>query len=323
MDVTRFLGQPFLDESSSLPLDRPFTARTAYDEAGLTWRELAWLVSHGFLRHPIRDVYVAAQLQDSIRLRCECLRLVVPADAVVVDRHAGWLHGATMVLAPGEHLKLQPISIFLPAGRGRLRNPLSDSGERTLRPDDVVELEGLRMTTPIRTAWDLGRHRWPERSLAAMDQMLRLGAFTREQLIAGVERFRGMRWVRTLRVTAQYVDGRAESPPESVLRLRWIEVGLPTPQPQLEVWADGQFLARLDLANEMLRFAAEYDGAEWHSSPEQLEHDRDRRRDVEEHDWLVQPFTKDNVFGRAENAHQLLVAGVDEARRRFGIRLPH
>ncbi len=319
MNIDSLHGQAFLPPSFPLPLDQPFTYRTALREAGLTSRDLQRLVTEGFLRRPIKGVYVATQIGDSLDLRCACLRLMVPADAVVTDRHAGWVHGAEMVLAPNEHLELSPVRIFLPAGRGRLRNELADSGERTFNPDDIVELNGLRVTTPIRTAWDLGRNRWPERSLSALDQMLRLGAFTKEELTFGVGRFRRMRWVTVLRVMAPLADGRAESPPESVLRLRWIEVNLPAPIPQLEVWDGADFLARLDLANEELRFAAEYDGAEWHASPEQQAHDRARRRAAQDRaDWWIRPFVKENLFGPTQNAERMLIEGAAEARRKAG-----
>ncbi len=323
MKLAHLLQQPFLAADFPLPLDRPFTYRTAHKEAGIDSNDLSWLVGHGLLRRPIRNVYVAAQVPDSIELRCACLLLVVPPDAVVCDRHAGWMHGAEMVLAPGEHLALAAIRIFLPAGRGRLRNGLADSGERTFRRDDLTEINGVRVTTPIRTAWDLGRNRWTDRSIAAMDQMLRLGAFGTEELVAGVERFRGMRWVRVLRVIAPLADGRAESPPESVLRLRWIETLQFAPIPQFEVWQDHTFLARLDLASEELRWGAEYDGAEWHSSPDQQAHDRERRQQCEQRArWLITPFRKENLFGPHQDAERLLRVGAAEARARFGIRLP-
>ena len=53
---------------------------------------------------PVRGVYHAAQLADGLELRIACLRLVVPEDAVITDRTAGWLHGAPMILAPNDHL---------------------------------------------------------------------------------------------------------------------------------------------------------------------------------------------------------------------------
>lgn len=317
MDFTPLLGQPFLGPAFPLPLDRPFTTAEARYEAGLSYRDLKWLVDEGFLRHPVKGVYVAAQLGDSTSLRVQCLRLVVPEDAVVCDRHAGWLHGAEMALAPNEHVNVMPICVFLPPGR-RLRNELTDGGERKLEPSDITEVDGLLVTTPIRTTWDLGRTRWTDRSIAGMDQMLRLGVFSKEELLAGIERFRGMRWVTVLRVVAPHTDGRAESPPESVLRLRWIETYLPAPIPQFEVWSAGEFLARLDLANEQLRYAAEYDGAEWHSSPGQLEHDRLRRALVREQEgWHITPFTKENLFGPHQDADRVLRREIAEAGRRI------
>lgn len=315
MRTSELHGLRHLPEGYPLPIDRPFTYRTAQREAGLSGRDLQWLVANEFLTRPLRGVYADARLPDSIGLRLASLRLVVPPDAVVCDRHAGWAHGADMVLAPGEHLALGAIRVFLPAGRGRLRNELADSGERAFRPDDVVEVDGLRLTTPIRTAWDLGRQRWPERSIAAMDQLLRLGAFSKQELVAGVERFRGMRWVRVLRAVAPLTDHRAESPPESVLRLRWIETLPFAPTPQYEVWDDGEFLARLDLANEQWRFAAEYDGAEWHSSEEQRLHDRARRELCSERGgWVIVPVRKENLYGPAQDAEARLRAGARRAR---------
>lgn len=319
MNLDHLLGEPFLPADFPLPRDAPFTYRTARGEAGLSSENLHWLVAHGFLWRPVKGVYVDTLVPDSIELRCACLRLIVPEDAVVVDRHAGWLHGAEMTLEPNEHLNLAQIRVFLPAGRGRLRNGLADSGERTFLPADLMELGGLRLTTPIRTAWDLGRNRWPERSLAAMDQLLRTDLFTKEELVAGVERFKGARWVTTLRGMAHLADGRAESPPESILRLRWIEAHLPTPVPQLEVRQDGELLARLDLGNEELLYGAEYDGAEWHSTEEQQAHDRRRRKACEEQaGYLVDAFTKSNLWGATANVEQVLRASIAEARRRVG-----
>lgn len=320
MRRTDLEGLPFLPTGFPLPLDAPFTRATAHREAGLTPHQLAWLVEQGFLRRLLRNVYVATPVADSLDLRCAALRLVVPQDAVVCDRHAGWLHGAEMVLAPNEHLHLAPIRVFLPAPGRRLRNVLADSGERTFARDDVVELNGLRVTSPLRTTWDLGRQRYAEPSLAAMDQMLRLGLFSAAELAAGVPRFKGMRWVTVLRTMVAYVDGRAESPPESILRLRWLQAHLPTPVPQLEVFdAEGTFLARLDLANEALAFAAEYDGDEWHSSPDQLQHDRERRALVEaETPFRIAAVRKENLFGPRADVEAVLRRGIAEARRGRG-----
>ena len=320
MDVRRFLDQPLLDDSFPLPTRAPFTVAEARDE-GLTHRQLKALIDSGHLRRPIRGVYLASQAGDSPRLRAACIRLVVPDGAVVCDRHAGWLHGAEMALAPNEHLELRPLSIFRLRGMGRLRNDLSASGERDLRPADVEEIEGILVTSAIRTAWDLGRQRLREDAIAGLDSMLRLGVFSKDELLDGVNRFAKQRWITRLRELAPLADPKAASPGESVLRLRWIDCGLPTPQLQVEVWADGVLIAVLDIANEDVRYAAEYDGAEWHSSPEQREHDRRRREAASRERWHIDAFTKSAVFGSHRTVDSDLHAGLVQARRAYGARV--
>jgi hypothetical protein len=313
VDLRPLIGQPFLDSRFPLPLDRPFTLKQARAE-GVSPANLTRLTDQRLLVRTIKGVYLAAQAGDSPLLRAQSLALVVPEDCVVCDRHAGWLHGADMILRPNEHLNLRPISIFRPSGRGRLRNGLSDSGERNLTRFDVTDVSGLRVTTPLRTAWDLGRVRFREEALSGLDAMLRLGVFSHGELVAGVERFRGMRWVTRLRELAPLADGRAASPGESVLRLRWLDCGLGVPELQVEVWVNGSLLAVLDIADEGLRFAAEYDGAEWHSSDEQRDHDAERRGLVRDADWVVTPFVAANVFGMRRDCDDMLRAGVREAR---------
>ncbi len=316
MPISKYYDhQPFLDASAGLPLDAPFTRTQALDE-GVPDARLRRFVDLGLLRRPIKGVYVASQLKDSPELRARCISLVVPADYVVCDRHAGWLLGADMVLAPGEHLERSPISVFRPSGHGRLRNDLCDSGERNLLSGDITEVHGLAVTTPLRTAYDLGRVRSREHALSGLDAMLRLGGFSSAELVWGVERFRGMRWITRLRELAPIADGRAASPGESVLRLRWIDGGLPSPQLQVEVWIDRVLIAILDLAHEELRYAAEYDGEQWHSSPEQIQHDQERRSLVSDEGWLINVFRKEHVYGHQQTADATLRAGVAESRRR-------
>ncbi|CAM3777643.1 type IV toxin-antitoxin system AbiEi family antitoxin domain-containing protein [Nocardioides zeicaulis] len=88
MHLDTWLQSPFLDRTFPLPINEPFTAATAL-ENGISRRDLARLVEVGLLRHPIKNCYVPASLPDDIPTRCACLRLVVPPDAVVVERHAG------------------------------------------------------------------------------------------------------------------------------------------------------------------------------------------------------------------------------------------
>ncbi len=309
-----------LDDTFPLPHDQPFT-RSDATSAGVSRRSLDCLVAEGLVRRPVKGAYVGTHLADSPELRAACLKLVVPDDCVVVDRHAGWLLGAEMILAPNEHLGLRPLSIYRPSGHGRLRNGLSASGERNLRDDEIIEIHGIRVSTPLRTAWDLGRVRWTDEAISGLDAMFRLNAFSREEFLAGIDRFRRMRWVTTLRAIGPYADGRSESPGESVLRLRCIDCDVRV-DPQVEVLRDGRVFARIDLANEERLFGFEYNGTEWHSSDEQVDHDRRRGDELASEGWLLRAFGTEDVFGRARACEAVIRATAAAARRRgpMGVR---
>ncbi|MGZ4495461.1 MAG: type IV toxin-antitoxin system AbiEi family antitoxin domain-containing protein [Nocardioides sp.] len=285
-----------LRADSRLPLDRPFTYRQAL-AAGLTRHVLGRLLRDGLVHRVLKGVYVDAVAEDDQLLRARALALVLPAGAVVTDRTAGWLHGA-QVLAPNDHLQLPPLDVFQAPGNTRVRARGTRGGERTLAPGDVTTVHGIRVTTPLRTALDLGRLTPREQAMAALDALLRLGRFTSADLRGSVERFRRQRGVVQLRQLAPLADARAESPPESVLRLRWHDADLPAvPVPQLEVREHGILRYRLDLGVEELRFAAEYDGRDWHTSPEARVHDRARRQWLRERGWVIVVLTREDLFG--------------------------
>lgn len=266
----------------------------------------------------IKGVYVAATVPDSLRLRCDALRLVVPPGAVVTDRTAGWLHGADMILAPNAHLEVPPVSVFHRSTGCRLRNGISASGQRTMPDGDVEVIYGLRVTTRLRTAHDLGRLLPRDQAFAAIDAMVRLGGFRQEDLISTVARYRGFRGVRQLRALAPLADARAESPGESVLRLRWLDcVDLPRPEPQVRVLGPDGTTLRVDLGVPSLRFGAEYDGEEFHRDDQAL-HDTARREWLDRAaGWELVVVRREQVFGRGQCTDVLLRDGLRKALRRL------
>lgn len=307
------------DLADLLPIDRPFTRAEAHG-AGVTDIQLYRFCRRHELRRPIQGVYVAEGLPDTIDTRAQMLALVVPDGCFVVDRTAAWLHGATNALAPNDHRRVPKISMYRQADAGRLRHPLAESGERTVEAQDLMEIHGLLVTTPLRTAVDLGRLLSRDQGLAALDALLGLGVFGPSELVAQLPRFKGARGVVQLRELAPLADGRAQSPGESSLRLRWYDAGLPRPDLQIEVTADGRTYF-LDLGLEEFKFAAEYDGGEFHSSDEQ------HANDVERRDWLrwnqawhIEVFTRPNIYGQFQDAPDRLTRGFNEAAARFGTR---
>jgi len=263
----------------------------------------------------MRDVYYRAGVVDDLALRIACLKLVVPDSVVVTDRSAAWLWGATMALAPNDHLTAPRVSVFCPPGH-RLRNGLAASGERMLRPEDVREVDGLRVTSPLRTAADLGRLLHRDQAFAAMDALAALGDFVVPELVAATPRFKGYRGVIQLRELAPMVDPRSQSQAESILRLRWIDRGIPTPELQWSVPALGGGRYYLDLALPGPRFGAEYDGEEFHGEG-QRSHDEVRRTWLRgPEDWIIVVIRRSNLFGQNADVDQLLDVGYRRALNR-------
>ena len=293
-----------------LPVDAPITSAEAR-ELGVGYPQLRALVNRGVVKRPVHGVYAVATQPDTLDFRVRVLKLVVPESCVVTDRTAGWLWGANMILAPNDHLVTPRVSVFCPPGC-RLRRALVASGERRLAPGDVQELDGLRVTTPLRTACDLGRLLPRNQAIAALDSLAALGDFTVDELIRETTRFRRYRGVIQLRVLVLLVDPRSESPGESVLRLCWIDAGLPRPECQVEVPTDWGTYYRIDIGLPELRFGGEYDGEEFHGEGERDDDESRRTWLRDERDWSIVVARRANVYGPEQDIHRSLRVGYDE-----------
>jgi hypothetical protein len=308
---------PLLDERCPLPLTGPFTVSGA-EELGVSRTRLATLARRGLVRPVLRGVYAAAQVVDTIEFRAASVALVVPPSAIVTDRTAAWLHMVDL-LAPSAVHEMPPVEVYSRAG-SRLRRPGVASGERRMRDEDVVVVNGVLVTSKLRTAHDLGRRLNRFHALAALDALLRAG-IRHEELLGGVERFRGERGVVQLRALAPLADPRPESPPESVLRLHWLDAtGMPPPEPQVWVHdSDGYPRYRVDVGNEGLRYGAEYDGALFHVDEE---HDTERRDWLDQSaGWLIDAFGAEDIYPRGDPTTRLQ-HGAHLARRRAGRWVP-
>ncbi|WP_244932292.1 type IV toxin-antitoxin system AbiEi family antitoxin domain-containing protein [Nocardioides sp. W7] len=287
--------------------DEPFTRRQA-QEAGVPDWVLHRLVKEHRLRRPIHKVYVGAAAPDSLELRCRALGLVLPSDGFICDLTAAWIHAGEKALAPGDHATVPSVSCFRPSEGGRLRNAITSSGERMVGPRDLVEIQGLVVTTQLRTAVDLGRlQRTADMRLWGMACMLSLGDFTHDELCIETDRFKGQRGVVLQRELVPRVDPGLESFGEAAMLNRWWDAGLPRPHTQVEIVRDDGSSYFLDLGLPEERFAAEYDGRAWHSTDEQREHDRGRRQWVRDRrGWRIEVLTETNTFGHAQNAELIL-----------------
>ena len=158
-------------------------------------------------------------------------------------------------------------------GRDAPENPqlLGPSGDSKTRPehrhhqinrvpdDQRTIVDGIPCSSLARTAVDLARNESFRNGVCALDGALGAGV-PPEQILAvlqGMHRWPGVARART---ALRFADGRAESLLESLSRVSVFELGLPTPEPQLEVWLGRQFIARVDFGWEELRTVGESDG---------------------------------------------------------------
>ncbi|MDQ6527492.1 type IV toxin-antitoxin system AbiEi family antitoxin domain-containing protein [Nocardioides sp. LHD-245] len=150
----------------------PFHVRDA-DSHGLTRSRIRHAVAAGLLIRIGSGTYRRTDEPDSIALRVLAVRCSVAADQIVVDRTAAWVHGVDLYPAGGNDVR-PPIETCSLRGRRATRRGELDGRERDLRPGDIVELDGLRVTSPLRTSLDLGCHLRRREAFAAMCLLARL-----------------------------------------------------------------------------------------------------------------------------------------------------
>ena len=207
----------------------------------------------------LRGVFLRADVPLTIGLKLAAAALVIQRSSVACDRTAAWIWGVD-VHRLGELDVVPPLETRVLPGRHRTERHEVRGGERDLLPCDWVEVDGVKVTTPLRTAMDLGCLLPRRSALSAMDALMRAHGFTCGDLTRMLARYHRRRGVIQLRELVSWVDPRAESQPESWTRLELLDHGLPMPELQWWIVIDGVPTYRLDLAYPGARIAIEYDG---------------------------------------------------------------
>lgn len=265
----------------------PFLGSEAVQDGWLTKAQLRSTA----LRQLFYDVYVGAAVPDTHLLWIKAALLRMPPDAVIAGRSAAHVWGVSQVPEAVEII----VASHLRANRSRDGlGPSLDVHRDCLSDEDRSLHRNIRVTTPLRTAWDIGR--WlPIRD--AVPWIDALGRVRRLDPIAIGEECRRLQGPGSVRAgeAIAMCDPRAESFPESTLRVELLLEGLPRLIPQWHVYDGSTFVARVDLAWPDVRLAVEYDGI-WHASREQLVRDRDRLRRLNAAGWRVFPVTAQDMY---------------------------
>ena len=249
----------------------------------------------------VHGAYVRSDVELTEIVRAQAASLVLGATAVLCDRTAAWVLGVDCF----RYAELDGVprleSCVLRGHEPTERSEVTGRS-RDLQPDDIIEIAGVRVTSPLRTAADLLCLLPRREALAAADALMRIHGFTVRDLRRLLVRYFRRRGVIQARGLAPLVDGRAESSGESWARLEIVDHGLPVPVPQYWINVGGVPTYRLDLAYPRARIAIEYDGEEHHSGPADRLRDERRRAWLRAHGWRVIVLTKHSFTDRAIEA---------------------
>ncbi|MGH3581487.1 MAG: hypothetical protein ACRDUX_37440 [Mycobacterium sp.] len=277
-----------MDELDEL-LDRQDGVATSAQLLGvLTRRGLESKVNAGDLVKVWPGLYGRGEIDDLVRLRALDLRAGVRVPICLAT--AARAHGFDTEDVADLHV-LNPVRHQLRCVDGLFVH------RRDGAPLTIVD--GRLATAPAWTAVEVARGLRRPRALATLDAALRSGTCDRRELRAAVARQAGRRGIVTVRELISLAAAEAESPMESEARLVMIDGGVPSPVLQHEVIDRDGRLWRLDFAWPDRMFAVEYDGFDFHSDPEALRRDRQKRAALHELGWVVMGIVADDVRRRS------------------------
>lgn len=275
----------------------------AAEQGGVVRAEQA--VEAGFHRDEIRSLYRAGRWRrlarghylidatgtagdDNHRARIRAaVSAAGPAACAVLDT-AAELHGIAGLR------RRDPVHVNVPGSRPRHQrvDRAVHLHQLTLKPGDIVSVDGIPTTTVVRTLSDVVTRVGRYEAVSALDSALNRKLLTEEELATLPGLIRGRRGAIRARPWLSEVDGRARSPLETRARLRCADGGVPPDEVGYLVRDEyGYILAEADMAWLKAKVIAEADGAGPHGLPDAVFTDRHRQNVLANAGWLVLRFT--------------------------------
>ncbi|WP_232512577.1 MULTISPECIES: type IV toxin-antitoxin system AbiEi family antitoxin domain-containing protein [Rhodococcus] len=237
----------------------PFLRTTAL-ASGMTDSEIRRAVRAGELERLEPGVYLhrddSLDELDRYRVRVRSVGAVLAPGTVISHESAAVLHGLAL-------WKPDLTRVHVTRGRsgGGRRNANRHLHVAPLRPHDLSEVAGIACTSLARTVVDLACTLDFDEAVIAGDCAAARDAEFGSALLCCLDESGPRRGIAAARRVAAFLDGRSESPGESLSRIRMHQAGMPAPTLQKEIRTpDGQFVARVDFLWEDEGVVGEFDG---------------------------------------------------------------
>ena len=158
----------------------------------------------------------------------------------------------------------------------------------TLLDGEVCLVQSIDCTTVARTAFDLGRRIRGDEAIIRIDALLNATRLPVSDVSALAGRHPGVRGIRRLREVLALVDGGAESPQETRVRLALVRSGAPQPQTQIPIAdASGRVVRRIDMGWREYCVGVEYDGEHHWTDPAAHADDIMRLEFLAARGWII------------------------------------
>ncbi len=252
-------------------MKQPILGSEAISNGTLTRGVLRWNYS---AVHP--GVYLAKDAERTVLVNSQAAWLWTSRRGVIAGRAAAAVHGAKWVDAS------TPIEVI--AEHTRPRAGIIVREER-IAADEVTMIGDLPVTSLARTALDLGRHLARDAAVVHLDALAAATGVSVDDALALADRYRGARGVRRAREALVLMDGGAQSPKETSLRLMLIDAGLPAPRTQIGV-TDGVREAFIDMGYDEPMVGLDYEGAHHACDRVQYVHDIGRSELIDSQGWI-------------------------------------
>ena len=223
------------------------------------------------------DVYLSKLAPLSLDRRIVAAWLWSRRSATIAGLAAAALHGAQWI-DDDATIELVYRSTRPPRGVVARRDVLLDG--------EVVAMCGMAVTTPERTAFDIGRRAPHREAVARLDALARATRLDVDDVRSLAGKHPGARGLSRLETALDLVDAGAQSPKETYLRLLLVEAGLPRPHTQIPVSTEtGTYY--LDMGWPEFMVAVEYDGEHHRTDPLQYRKDIRRLETLDRLGWIV------------------------------------